>query len=116
MPEMTLFEAIRTLRAVCEFTTQPVSDEALRTILDLAVCAPSGGNRQSWEFIAMRDPATRRAIQDYYWQVFLHAMRPRPSRDRPSGRPSPGGTLAARSSGPLRREFTQDSGVSPRLL
>lgn len=70
MPEMTLFEAMRTLRAVREFTAEPVSDEALRTILDLAVCAPSGGNRQPWEFIVIRDPAMRRAIRDYYWQVF----------------------------------------------
>jgi nitroreductase len=49
-PELTLFEAIRTLRAVREFTAEPVSEEMLRTILDLAVCAPNGGN----------GPATRR--------------------------------------------------------
>ena len=43
MPEMTLVEGVRTLRAVREFTDEPVSDEAIRAILDLAVCAPSGG-------------------------------------------------------------------------
>ncbi len=70
MPDMGLFTAIRTLRAVREFTDEPVSDDALRTILDLAVCAPSAGNRQPWEFVVVRDPATRRAIRDYYVQAF----------------------------------------------
>ncbi len=67
---MELFEAIRTLRAVREYTDEAVSDEAIRTILDLAVCAPSGGNRQPWEFIVVRDPETRRAIGDHYVEVF----------------------------------------------
>jgi len=53
MPEMTLVEGVRTLRAVREFTDEPVSDEAIRAILDLAVCAPSGGNRQPWEFVVV---------------------------------------------------------------
>src|SRR5919204_3047864 len=69
MPGMELFEAIRTLRSVREFTAEAVGDEALRTILDLAVCAPSGGNCQPWEFV-VRDPATRQAIRDYYVQAF----------------------------------------------
>jgi nitroreductase len=70
MIEMTLFEGIRTLRAVREFTDEPVSDEQIATMLDLAVCAPSGGNRQPWHFVVIRDPATRRRIRDYYLEVF----------------------------------------------
>ncbi len=67
---MTLFEGIRTLRAVRDFTDEPVSDEAIRTMLDLAVCAPSGGNRQPWHFVVIRDGATRRAIRDHYLESF----------------------------------------------
>jgi len=70
MREMTLFEGIRTLRAVREFTDEPVSDEAIRTMLDLAVCAPSGGNRQPWHFVVVRDSAARRVIRDHYLEVF----------------------------------------------
>ena len=66
----SVFDAIRTLRAVREFTDEPVSDEQLRTILDLAVCAPSAGNRQPWEFVVVREPAMRRAIRDFYVQAF----------------------------------------------
>ena len=68
--EMTLFEGIRTLRAVREFTDEPVSDEQIATMLDLAVCGPSGGNRQPWHFVVIRDPASRRTIRDYYVDVF----------------------------------------------
>jgi nitroreductase len=70
MPEMTLFDGLRTLRAVREFTDQPVSDQTIRAILDLAVCAPSAGNRQPWEFVVIRDAATRRAIRDRYLAAF----------------------------------------------
>jgi nitroreductase len=70
MSEMGLFEGIRTLRAIREFTDEPVSDAEIATMLELAVCAPSGGNRQPWHFVVIRDPSTRRTIRDYYVDVF----------------------------------------------
>jgi nitroreductase len=70
MNEITLFEGIRTLRAVREFTDEPVSDDQVATMLDLTVRAPSGGNRQPWHFVVIRDPATRRTIRDYYLEAF----------------------------------------------
>lgn len=70
MRELTLFEGIRTLRAIREFTDEPVSADDLRTMLDLAVCAPSGGNRQPWHFVVIRDPNARRAIRDHYLEAF----------------------------------------------
>ncbi len=45
---------------------RPVSDEAIRAILDCARWAPSGGNGQPWEFIVVRDRATRHKIADCY--------------------------------------------------
>lgn len=70
MSDMTLFEAMRTLRSVREFTDEPVTDEQIRAILDLAVCAPSAGNRQPWHFVVIRDAAVRRAIRDHYLASF----------------------------------------------
>lgn len=70
MQEMTLFEGIRTLRAVREFTDEPVTEEEIRTLLELAACAPSAGNRQPWHFVVIRDPATRQAIRDHYLAAF----------------------------------------------
>ena len=46
--------------------SREVSDETIRTILDCARWAPSGGNARPWEFIVVRDRAVRQKIGDYY--------------------------------------------------
>ncbi len=65
-PEISLFEAIHTQRAIRRFTDEPVSDEAIRRIIEAAVRAPSGRNTQPWRFIVIRDAATKKKIGDYY--------------------------------------------------
>jgi nitroreductase len=65
-PAMDVFEAIGTLRAMRRFSDEPVTDEELWTIIEAATMAPSGGNRQPWNFIIIRDPATKRRIGEYY--------------------------------------------------
>jgi len=59
---MDLFEAMRTTFACREFTDEPLSDDTLASILDRARFAPSGGNRQGWHVIVVRDRATREAL------------------------------------------------------
>jgi nitroreductase len=54
---MSLFDAIHSQRAIRHFSVQPVSDEALETMLHAAIRAPSGGNRQPWRFRVMRGRA-----------------------------------------------------------
>lgn len=61
---MELREAMRTTFAAREFTSDPVSDETLYRILENARFAPSGGNRQGWKVIVVRDRATRTALAD----------------------------------------------------
>src|SRR5213593_4683305 len=60
----TLVEKRRSIRGYDE--SREISDGAIQTILDVARWAPSGGNGQPWEFIVVRDPATRYKIADYY--------------------------------------------------
>jgi nitroreductase len=43
---MSLFDAIYSQRAIRHFSAHPVSDEAVETMLNAAIHAPSGGNRQ----------------------------------------------------------------------
>ena len=62
MPE--LYEMMRTAGAARAFTTEPVDDVVLHRILDHARFAPSGGNRQGWDVIVVRDPALRVAVRD----------------------------------------------------
>ena len=44
----------------------PVSDAQVETILEAARWAPSAGNSQPWEFIVIRDRATRHRIADLF--------------------------------------------------
>jgi nitroreductase len=70
-----LSEQRRSIRGYDE--ERQVSDEMVRAILDCARWAPSGGNGQPWEFIVVRDPATRYKIADYY----LKQMAPKREMD-----------------------------------
>jgi nitroreductase len=60
----TLVERRRSIRGYDE--SREISDETVQSILDCARWAPSGGNGQPWEFIIVRDRATRSKIADYY--------------------------------------------------
>jgi 5,6-dimethylbenzimidazole synthase len=48
-----------------------VADDVVRTILDCARWAPSGGNGQPWEFIIIRDNETRQKIADIYLKQLI---------------------------------------------
>jgi Nitroreductase len=61
---MELYDVMRTTFAAREFTGDPLPDATLGKILDHARFAPSGGNRQGWRVIVVRDPATKRALAD----------------------------------------------------
>jgi nitroreductase len=64
-------------RAIRHFNTQPVSDEAVETILNAAIRAPSGGNRQPWRFLVIRDAAIKRQLGQWYlaaWQAAIASM------------------------------------------
>jgi nitroreductase len=55
---MDLFEALNQRRCVRSFTKEKVTEEEIHTLLQAAVRAPSGGNRQPWRFVIVRNPDT----------------------------------------------------------
>lgn len=59
---MELSEVMRTTFSCREWTDQPVSDETLHAVLDMARFAPNGGNRQGWRVIVVKDLAIRQAF------------------------------------------------------
>jgi nitroreductase len=59
---MDLYDVMRTTFAARDFTDDPVPDAVIHRILDNARFAPSGGNRQGWKVLIVRDPATRDAL------------------------------------------------------
>ena len=56
------FEIVHSQRACRQFTTEPVSDNEITTILRAATFAPSAENRQPWVFVVVRDAETRAAF------------------------------------------------------
>jgi nitroreductase len=71
---MELTDALRTTGSVRSFLDDPVSDEVLYAILDDARFAPSGGNRQAWRVIVVKDESRRRALRDLYldgWHDYI---------------------------------------------
>jgi nitroreductase len=61
---MELYEVMRSAFSAREFTSDPVPPDLIERVLEHARFAPSGGNRQGWHVIAVRDPATMSAIAD----------------------------------------------------
>lgn len=56
---MDLDEVMRTTFSCRNWTDEPVTDETLYEVLDLARFAPNGGNRQGWHVIVVRERAIR---------------------------------------------------------
>ncbi|GHO58685.1 nitroreductase family protein [Ktedonobacter robiniae] len=72
MPQLDLLPdaLLSTTRAVRRRLdlTRPVEPEVLRECLELAVQAPTGRNRQRWDFIVVTDAEQRRALAEVYWR------------------------------------------------
>lgn len=81
---MQAFErVVRARRMVRAFRDEPVDDDLLSELLDLARRAPSAGNVQPWEHLVLRDGDVERywattlpdpdARDRFRWQGLLHA-------------------------------------------
>ena len=65
-----LYDVMRTTFAARDFTDDPLPDAVLHRILDQARFAASGGNRQGWRVLIIRDPHTREAMVPMMMPVF----------------------------------------------
>jgi nitroreductase len=71
---MDLYEAMRCAPTSRRFTGEDVAPAAIERALENARFAPSGGNRQGWRVVVVRDPELRRALQDLYlprWRAYI---------------------------------------------
>jgi nitroreductase len=71
MAEIGLYEAMRTLRAVRRLRPDPIPDEMLRRVLEAATWAPTGGNRQAWRVIVVKDPARKQRLGELYRKIAI---------------------------------------------
>src|SRR5215216_1862257 len=70
---MPLEEAMRTQRAVRRLLPDPIDDDMVLRCIELALKAPTGSNGQNWEFVVVKDPATKERLGARYrqaWSVY----------------------------------------------
>ena len=72
---MDFFEAITTQRAMRRLKSDPIPEPLLRQIMDATICAPSGGNRQGWRFVVVRDRAKRARLGELYREGWGELMK-----------------------------------------
>ena len=54
-PSKSVFEIIKTRRAIRKYVDKKIPDNALKRILEAAIWAPNGSNEQAWYFVVVRD-------------------------------------------------------------
>ncbi|CNE32335.1 oxidoreductase [Mycobacterium tuberculosis] len=64
-----LLTTTRTVRKRLDLD-RPVPIELVRECLEIALQAPSGSNRQGWQWIVVTDPGQRAAIGEHYRRAF----------------------------------------------
>jgi nitroreductase len=78
MAEIGIYEAMRTLRAVRRLRPDPIPDDVLRRVLEAATWAPTGGNRQPWRMIVVKDSRLKEKLGQFYsevWAPFANRYR-----------------------------------------
>jgi nitroreductase len=74
--EIPLLEGIRTARAIRRLKPDPVPIALIRKVCEAGTFAPSGGNRQPWQFIAVTDRERRAYIASLYRETFTQYIQP----------------------------------------
>ena len=72
---MDFFDVVTTQRAMRRLKTDAIPDTVLQKIMDAAICAPSGGNRQNWSFVVVRDQAKRARLGELYRESWAELMK-----------------------------------------
>jgi nitroreductase len=78
MTEMGIYQAMSTLRAVRRLKPDPIPDDVMRRVLEAAAWAPTGGNRQPWRIVLVRDRAKKARLGELYsarWAAFSKHYR-----------------------------------------
>src|SRR5262249_17533189 len=68
--EMTVFEAIHSMRAVRTYRPDPVPLADVARILRAGTMAASSGNTQPWEFVVVTDEALKRRMKEMMGEEF----------------------------------------------
>jgi nitroreductase len=73
-PAFDLFEAIYTTRSMRRLKPDPVPPEIIVKVIEAATMGPSGGNRQPWIFLVVREPELKEFVAVRYraaWERYF---------------------------------------------
>ena len=74
---MDVFEALYTTRAMRRVKEDSIPDDVIKSIMDSAIRAPSGSNRQDWKFLVVTDMKTREELAEIYretWDYYVKSF------------------------------------------
>ena len=74
MDDPSLFEVLYTSRALRRFKPDPVPEDVVFQLVDAAIRAPTGHNRQDWRFVVVTDPDARKRMQEWAEQAWRVAF------------------------------------------
>ena len=67
---MDLIQGILNRKSIRYFKPHTIAEDEVRLLLECARFAPSGGNRQPWEFLVVDEPGAIKQIYDFGWKVY----------------------------------------------
>lgn len=68
---MDLIKGLKTRRSIRSYQDDPVPDEIIEDILDIARWAPSSKNNQPWQFIVIKDPERKSQLRGGLRDAFV---------------------------------------------
>ena len=74
---MDVFDALYTTRAMRRVKEDSIPDDVIKSIMDSAIRAPSGSNRQDWKFLVVTDKKTREELAEIYretWDYYVKSF------------------------------------------
>ncbi len=61
-----LLDLVKSRHSVRKFKADPIPDDTIEKILEIARWAMSGANSQSWEFVVVTEPEIKKQLRDVY--------------------------------------------------
>lgn len=73
---MDTLTALHCRRSCRQYTEEPVSEDALRTLLEAAMAAPSAHNCQPWHFVVVKEQSIKEAVSSLH--PYIHMAKDAP--------------------------------------
>jgi nitroreductase len=83
----SLLELVKNRRSIRRFRPDPLPEEYIEKIIDIARWAPSGFNMQPWEFVVVRKEELRKKIVAIIGDYWAHAKEMEATREPWQGKP-----------------------------